>query len=151
MKTSWVAGWRTSLQVGEKKSTWIQEVYRVLCPGGIYAMVTPKQRPQYLHVVDWHSVTRGNAPFGNWITAVSVFVEPKWWHFLGITTKHQAFHKIHQNPKVNTTLLPQPAGILYPGGRFEHLGHPVEPLKCWSYGCWSYPVSFVQIRYWLQH
>eukprot|EP00439_Symbiodinium_sp_Y106_P040455 s2300_g4.t4 len=32
------------------------EVYRILAPGGVYAMVTPKVRPQYLHTVEWDGV-----------------------------------------------------------------------------------------------
>lgn len=32
------------------------EVSRILAPGGVYAMVTPKVRPQYLHTVDWEGV-----------------------------------------------------------------------------------------------
>jgi len=44
-----------------------KEVYRVLAPGGLYAMVTPKKQPQYLHVVDWKSVNTTLLPQPNGI------------------------------------------------------------------------------------
>ena len=142
----------------------LQEVFRVLSPGGLYAMVTPKKQPQYLHCVDWENDSRLRLAV---IRCLISFDGRFWWKalFLGnfvsfmcksslsmpfvfsVLLEMGTFEKRKENtrysqrrvqprfeisrdefpslafdacrlnvpkmnPKVNSTLLPQPEGIL---------------------------------------